>query len=132
MQTLYFDCDGALEVCGPTNFGPNDARLEITLQLDIVDQFGNRLSAQLPIITNAPAQEWECEIPGAKGILAAGPATGTASGRIVKKQGQGQSVPVTWVGSFTLVDGCVILQNIAPRRVARWRAYRRRVREYWP
>jgi hypothetical protein len=131
MATLYFDCDGTLEVCGPTNFGPNERRLEIT-HLRIVDQYGNTLSVPsppLPIITNAPAPEWEVEVPQAKAILAPGPATGTASGVIVKKDGQ--AVPVSWVGSFTLADGCAILNSIAQDRVDDWMAYRCSDREYW-
>ena len=126
MLTLYFDCDGTLEVCGPTNFGPNDARLVITALT--IKQNGQTMSPPLPITTDAPAQEWEGEIPGAKGRLAVGPATGFASGNLVKKNGQ--AVPVSWPGALTLADGCAIVQDIAPDAVEAWMAYRHSGAEY--
>src|SRR5690242_16495815 len=101
MPILYFDCEGTLEVCGPTNFGPNDDELVITTLT--IKQNGKTMSPPLPIITKAPAEEWEGEIPGAKGQLAVGKATGFASGNIVKKNGR--SVPVSWPGDLTLSDG---------------------------
>jgi hypothetical protein len=126
MHTLYFNCDGTLEVCGPTNFGPNDNRLVITVLK--IKQNGQTLSPPLPITADAPAHEWEGDIPGAKGPLAVGLATGFASGNIVKKNGQ--AVPVSWAGDLMLADGCAIVQDIAPDAVEAWMAYRRSGGEY--
>jgi hypothetical protein len=121
MTPLYFECDGTLEVCGPTNFGPDDVLLEIT-QLTIVDQAGNTMSPpNLPIITLAPSPTWETEIPGAKGTLQAGPATGAAAGFLVKRRGGRDAV--AWPGSLTLVDGCAILEAIDPNLVKIWDNY---------
>jgi hypothetical protein len=121
MTPLFFECDGTLEVCGPTNFGPDDVLLEIT-QLTIVDAAGNTMSPPtLPVITLAPSVTWETEIPGAKGRLQEGPATGAAAGFLVKR-GRGR-VPVAWPGSLTLVDGCAILEAIDPTLVKIWNDY---------
>jgi hypothetical protein len=120
MTPLYFDCDGNLEVCGPTNFGPNDARLVIT-ELTI-KQNGQTVPAPVPITTDAPATEWEVDIPGAKGPLDVGPATGFAVGRRVKTNGQ--EVAVSWPGALKLEDGCAIVTDIAPDAVEAWMAYR--------
>jgi len=122
MTPLSFRCDGTLEVCGPTNFDPDDVLLEIT-QLTIV-QGSARMSPTLPFITVAPNQNWETEISGAKPTLNEGPALGAAAGYKVKKSGG--RVPVAWPGSLMLVDGCAILQEIAPGLVAIWNDYPRR------
>ena len=122
MPVLLFECDGTLEVCGPTNFGPDDVLLEIT-QLTIVDQAGASMSPRLPVISVAPKPTWETEIPGAKGTLQPGSATGAAAGYLVRKSGD--RVAVAWPGSLTLVDGCAILEAIAPDLVKTWNDYLR-------
>ncbi len=129
MSPLSFECDGTLEVCGPTNFGPDDVMLRIE-QLTI-EQNGKSMSPNLPIIAVAPALEWEGEIPNAKkpqGKLDVGQARGAASGYLVKKSGQ--IVPVAWPGAPRLVDGCAILTEIAPDTVEIWTDYNRSGRNY--
>jgi hypothetical protein len=120
MTPLYFDCNGTLEVCGPTNFGPNDAQLVITELL--IKQNDQTVPAPVPIIADAPATEWEVDIPGAKGRLAVGPATGFAVGRMVKTNGPDDAV--SWPGALELKDGCAIVTDIAPDAVEAWMTYR--------
>src|SRR5581483_10438448 len=109
MTPLFFGCDGTLEVCGPTNFDPDDVLLEITALT--IAQGSARMSPNLPVITVAPSLTWETEIYGAKPTLQDGPAIGAAAGYKVKKSGG--RVAVAWPGSLTLVNGCAILEEIA-------------------
>jgi hypothetical protein len=129
MSPLNFECDGTLEVCGFTGFGPDDVMLRID-ELTIT-QNGESMSPKLPIIAVAPATEWEGEIPNAKkpkGKLDDGPAIGAASGYLVKKGGGIQ--PVAWPGSLQLVDGCAILNEIEPELVPVWKKYLKSGRRY--
>jgi hypothetical protein len=119
MSPLFFECDGTLEVCGPTLFGPDDVLLEIT-QLTI-KQGNVAMTPTLPVTAVAPAVTWETEIPGAKGTLNPGPAVGAAAGYLVKR-GVGR-VPVAWPGSLELVDGCATLQGVSPGLVSTWDSY---------
>jgi hypothetical protein len=109
MHTLYFDCDGNLEVCGPTNFSPSEEELVINVLR--IKQNGQIVELPDPITVKPPEPEWESRIPGAKGPIGNGHATGFASGYIVKN---GKKVPVSWVGELTLADECAIRLDLAP------------------
>jgi hypothetical protein len=109
---LDFECDGALEICGPTGFGPDDVLLEIT-QL-VIRQGNVSLSPpHLPIITVAPKAMWETSIPGARAAgLTVGAASGAAVGFVVKRGGGRVEVP--WPGVLMLEDGCAVLKDVLP------------------
>ena len=109
--TLYFECDGTLEVCGPTGFYPDDVLLQIT-RLEITQNGVTMAVPNLPLSTVAPQAMWETEIPNANVQLAAGPAQGVGAGFFVTRRGG--RIDVAWPGQLTLVDGCGILTSAAP------------------
>lgn len=107
---LYFDCDGALEVCGPAGFQDGDVLLEITA-LTILQNGVSVPVPHLPLITIAPAAMWETEIPNAKGRLSVGAAQGAGAGFFVTRSGGRRNV--TWPGDLMLSDGCEIQNAVA-------------------
>jgi hypothetical protein len=107
---LYFDCDGALEVCGPAGFGLDDVLLEIT-RLTILQNGVAVPVPNLPLIVVAPASMWETEIPNAKGRLGPGAAQGAGAGFVVTRAGGRRNV--SWVGDLMLSDGCQIEKDVA-------------------
>ena len=96
---LYFQGDG-LEVCGPTNFGPNDISLEL-LKVTVIDQHGVvRDTGDLSIFFTA-GEMWEADIDDARG-LAVGPAKGVGRGRATKRNGNKRVFE--WADHFEIVD----------------------------
>ena len=75
---LYFQSDGALEVCGPADFGPNDISLEL-LKVTVVDKNGvERHTPDLSILV-AAGEMWETDIDNVQGVLAPGHRQGSRS-----------------------------------------------------
>jgi hypothetical protein len=107
---LYFDCDGALEVCGPIGFEPDDVLFEIT-QLTILQNGVVVAVPHLPLTTVAPAGMWETEIPNARAQLGLGAAQGAGVGFFVTRSGGRRNV--SWPGDLTLSDGCQIEKDVA-------------------
>jgi hypothetical protein len=98
---LYFESDGALEVCGPANFGPNDISLEL-LKVTVVDKNGvERHTGDLSILVTA-GEMWETEIDNANGDLAVGEAKGVGRGRVTKRNGN--TKVIEWADHFELID----------------------------
>jgi hypothetical protein len=103
---LYFQSDGALEVCGPANFGPNDISLEV-ISVTVVDKHGvERHASNVPIFVGA-GEMWETDIENARGELSAGPARGVATGRVTKRNGNTQEIQ--WPGRFELIETTTFL-----------------------
>ena len=99
---LYFQSDGALEVCGPANFGPNDVLFEL-LKVAVTDKNGVVMrKTPVPPIVVAPGEMWEIEIENARGVLAVGAATGLGRGRVIRRNGPPKTIE--WTGQFDLVD----------------------------
>jgi hypothetical protein len=99
---LYFQSDGALEVCGPANFGPNDVSFEL-LKVAVRDENGKVMhKTPHPRIVLTQGEMWETDIENARGVLAVGPATGFARGRVTKRDGTTKCIE--WTGQFDLVD----------------------------
>jgi hypothetical protein len=98
---LYFQADGALEVCGPTNFGPDDISLEL-FQVDVVDKNGEERHVHGLHDLFTKDEMWEADIEHAKGRLAVGPARGVAKGRVTKRDGRTKDIE--WASHFEIVD----------------------------
>jgi hypothetical protein len=104
---LYFQSDGALEVCGPTNFGPNDISFEL-LKVTVVDKNGvERHTPHLSIFFRA-GEMWETDIEHARD-LAAGRARGVGRGRATKRDGSTKIIE--WAGRFELIDPTTFLET---------------------
>lgn len=98
---LYFQSDGALEVCGPADFGPNDISLEL-LKVTVVDKNGvERHTPDLSILV-AAGEMWETDIDNVQGVLAPGPARGVGRGRVTKRNGDKKVIE--WADHFDLID----------------------------
>lgn len=123
--TLYFECDGTLEVCGPIGFDADDVLLEIT-SIKITQATAGPIEVlSQPLITVSPSAMWETELPNATGKgLVAGPAQAVGVGFFVTRRGG--RLDVAWPGQLTLVDGCVIYTNVDPQHVGKRAAFNRR------
>ena len=105
---LYFQSDNALEVCGPTNFGPNDISFEL-IKVTVVDKNGvERSTPDLSIFFTA-GEMWETDMEDVKGVLAVGPARGVGSGRATKRNGNTKMIE--WAGRFELIDPTTFLED---------------------
>ncbi len=103
---LYFQSDGALEVCGPADFGPNDISFEL-LKVTVVDKNGlERHTPDLSILV-AAGDMWETDIDGVKGVLAPGTARGVGRGRVTKRNGN--TKVIEWADRFELIDPSTFL-----------------------
>ena len=104
---LYFQSDGALEVCGPTNFGPNDISFEL-LKVTVVDKNGvERHTPDLSIFFTA-GEMWEADIENVRGVLAVGRARGVGRGRATKRNGNTKMVE--WADHFELINPATFLE----------------------
>jgi hypothetical protein len=104
---LYFQSDGALEVCGPTDFGPNDISFEL-LKVTVVDKNGvERSTPDLSIFFTA-GEMWETDIEDVRGVLAVGRARGVGRARITKRNGETKIKE--WPGRFELIDPATFLE----------------------
>jgi hypothetical protein len=98
---LYFENDDSLEVCGPTDFGPNDISLEL-LKVTVVDHNGVELHTPDLSILFGAGEMWETDIENARGVLAVGPAQGVGRGRVTKRNGN--TKVIEWPGRFEIID----------------------------
>jgi hypothetical protein len=98
---LYFEADGALEVCGPTNFGPNDISFEL-LRITVIDKDGNERHTHDLHLFFTKGEMWEAEIEDARHHLVPGPAKGVGKGRVTKRDGEKKDIE--WAGRFEIVD----------------------------
>ena len=125
--TLYFECDGTLEVCGPIGFDADDVLLEITSIEITQGAVGPIQVLSQPLITVSPSAMWETELSNATGQgLVPGPAQAVGVGFFVLRRGG--RLDVTWPGQLTLVDGCAIYANLAPKHVSTRATFNRRRR----
>jgi hypothetical protein len=99
--TLYFEEDGALEVCGPTNFGPDDISLEL-LKVTVVDKNGDERHTHDLHLLFTKDEMWEADIEEARRHLAPGNAKGVGKGRVTKRNGQTRNIE--WASRFEIVD----------------------------
>jgi hypothetical protein len=105
---LYFQSDGALEVCGPTDFGPNDISFEL-LKVTVVDKNGvARHTPELSLHFRA-GEMWEADIEHARGELAVGRARGVGRGCVTKRNGNTKIIE--WADHFELVDPATFLDS---------------------
>lgn len=109
---LYFEQDGALEVCGPANFGPNDISFEL-LKITIIDHEGNSVQEEFdpPILVGSGELMWESEIDDARSRLVVGPARGIGKGRVRRRDHSTQGVG--WADQFQLIDPATYLEDTA-------------------
>lgn len=105
---LYFQGDD-LEVCGPTNFGPNDISLEL-LKVTVVDQNGvERHTPDLSIFFTA-GEMWEADIDDARGVLAVGRVRGVGRGRVTVRNGNTHIIE--WADHFEIIDTETFLDDV--------------------
>jgi hypothetical protein len=104
---LYFQSDDALEVCGPTDFGPNDISFEL-LKVTVVDKLGKELHRDTHLFFTA-GEMWETDIDQARGVLAVGKARGVGRARVTKRDGSTRIIE--WPGRFELIDPVTFLQS---------------------
>ena len=104
---LYFQSDGALEVCGPTNFGPDDISFELR-KVTVVDRHGKQLHTDTRLFFRA-GEMWETDIENARGVLAVGSARGVGKGRVTKRDGRTKDVD--WAGHVELIDPRTFLET---------------------
>jgi hypothetical protein len=100
-ETLYFEEDGALEVCGPTNFAPDDISLEL-LKVDVVDKNGNERHRHDLHLFFTKGEMWETDIEDARRHLAPGKAKGTAEGCVTTRTGAKRDIK--WASRFEIID----------------------------
>jgi len=106
---LYLQGDG-LEVCGPTNFGPNDISLEL-VKVTVIDKNGVKRHTDDGLSVFFTAGEmWEADIDDARG-LALGPAKGVGQGRVTRRNGNVHDIE--WADHFELVDTTTFLDTPA-------------------
>jgi hypothetical protein len=104
---LYFQSDGALEVCGPTNFGPNDISFEL-LKVTVVDKNGVERHTPNLSLPFRLGDMWETDIENARD-LAGGKARGVGRARVTKRNGNTKIIE--WVGRFELIDPTTFLES---------------------
>jgi hypothetical protein len=107
-ERLYFQADRALEVCGPTNFGPDDMMFELK-RVTVVDKNGRERHVSVSLFFTR-GEMWETDIPDATGELAIGPAAGTGKGKVTRRDGSKKDVD--WVGQFELIDAQTFLSTL--------------------
>jgi hypothetical protein len=100
-EFLYFEANGALEVCGPTNFGPNDISLELN-KVTVVDREGNERHTPHLRLLFTYGEMWEADIPNAHGHLVPGMARGQGEGKALTRDGKTHDI--TWSSRFEIVD----------------------------
>lgn len=105
---LYFQADGSLDVCGPTNFHPNDVLfrlVRVTFQQDGKDAITHEY--QPPKLFGCCDSMWDGDIDDARGRLALGQARATGEGRVLHRNGQEE--PVTWANFVHLIAPATFL-----------------------
>jgi hypothetical protein len=113
MNTLHFQADGSLDVCGPTNEeGGGVVSLTIT-RLVVADHNGNLMDRTCEIVSvPGPAVEWEADFDGADGKLVDGPAIGLAIGYL--RMQNGSQVPISWAQAIRLTHKPEIATGSSP------------------
>lgn len=111
-QYLYFQSNGELEVCGPTNFGVQDMLLTVK-SVAIKDHTNKRVAhtfKQPGLLFGNGNVMWEGDLPTAKAKrLSVGPARAHGKGRVLHQDGTSETIE--WANDVILVNPATFLNG---------------------